>query len=118
MSSIFKKNLKKYINKKKIYLIAEAGVNHNGKLSIAKKLIFEAKKSGANAIKFQSFSAENVVTKNAKKAEYQIKNTKNSGTQFDMIKNLELKNKDFYTLKKIAKFNNTILFHLLLIFIF
>ncbi len=106
MSSIFKKNLKKYINKKKIYLIAEAGVNHNGKLSIAKKLIFEAKKSGANAIKFQSFSAENVVTKNAKKAEYQIKNTKNSGTQFDMIKNLELKNKDFYALKKIAKFNN------------
>ncbi len=106
MASIFKKNLKKYIDKEKIYLIAEAGINHNGKLSYAKKLISEAKKSGANAIKFQSFFAENVVTKSAKKADYQIRNTKNSGTQFSMIKNLELKNKDFYTLKKIAKLNN------------
>ena len=106
MASIFKKTLKKYIDKERIYLIAEAGVNHNGKLSFAKKLIYKAKKSGADAIKFQSFSAENVVTKNAKKADYQIRNTKNSDTQFNMIKDLELKNRDFYTLKKIAKLNN------------
>jgi len=101
----FKKLLKKYLKKKKIYIIAEAGVNHNGNISIAKKLIKEAKKAGADAIKFQTFLAEDVLTKKSKKADYQIKNTGNFETQFNMIKKLELKNKDFFYLKKIARLN-------------
>ena len=55
---------------KRIYVIAEAGVNHNGKLEVAKKLIINAKKAGANAIKFQIFKAQNLATQNSKKAEY------------------------------------------------
>ena len=102
----FKRLFNKYINKKKIYIIAEAGVNHNGRISVAKKLILEAKKAGADAIKFQLFLAEDVVTKKAKKTDYQIKNTKNSESQYSMIKKLELKNKDFIKLKKIADLNN------------
>ena len=54
-----------------VFIIAEAGVNHNGSLKIAKKLIDVAAKSGADAIKFQSFVASNLVTKNAEKADYQ-----------------------------------------------
>ena len=88
---------------KKIYIIAEAGVNHNGKLSIAKKLIKAAKKAGASAIKFQSFSAENLVTKNSKKAPYQIKNTRNKDTQYKMLKKLELKTSDYYAIKNYSK---------------
>ena len=88
---------------KKIYIIAEAGVNHNGKLSIAKKLIKAAKKAGASAIKFQSFSAENLVIKNSKKAPYQIKNTRNKDTQYKMLKKLELKTSDYYAIKNYSK---------------
>ena len=64
------------ISKNNVYVIAEAGVNHNGNLNIAKKLILAAKSSGADAIKFQNFTADNLVTRKAKKAPYQIKNTK------------------------------------------
>ena len=83
-------------NNKKIYIIAEGGVNHNGKLSIAKKLVKAAKFAGASAIKFQSFKAENLATKKSKKAPYQIKNTKNKENQFSMLKKLELKPKDYF----------------------
>ena len=62
---------------KKTFIIAEAGVNHNGSFSIAKKLLMAAKKSGANAIKFQTFIPENVVTKNLGLAAYQ-RNGKNN----------------------------------------
>ena len=55
-------------------IIAEAGVNHNGNIILAKKLINEAAKSGVDFIKFQTFKAENLVTKNATKAPYQRKN--------------------------------------------
>jgi len=88
---------------KKIYIIAEAGVNHNGKLSIAKKLIKAAKKAGASAIKFQSFSAKNLVVKNSEKAPYQIKNTGNKDTQYKMLKKLELKTSDYYAIKNYSK---------------
>ena len=84
-----------YNFKDKVFIIAEIGVNHNGNLSLAKKLIIAAKKSGADAVKFQNFTAEKLVTKNAKKALYQIKNTKNNKSQFEMLKNLELK-KSYY----------------------
>ena len=56
-----------------VFVIAEAGINHNGSISVAKKLIDIAAKSGADAVKFQTFNTENLVTKNAKKARYQKK---------------------------------------------
>jgi len=105
MANQFKKFFQQYLDKKKIYIIAEAGVNHDGKISKAKKLIEMAKKAGANAIKFQTFTANDVVTKKAKKAKYQISNTKKQGSQYEMIKNLELQHKDFIYLKKIAEKN-------------
>ena len=58
---------------KKVYIIAEAGVNHNGSIKIAKKLLIGAKKAGADAIKFQYFKSENLVTSTADKANYQKK---------------------------------------------
>lgn len=72
-------------------IIAEAGVNHNGDIRLAKKLVKVAAKAGADFVKFQTFVTENLVTKKLKKANYQIKNTKNrSQTQYDMLKKLEL----------------------------
>lgn len=91
------------LSNKKIYIIAEGGVNHNGKLSLAKKLVKAAKYAGASAIKFQSFKAENLATKKSKKAPYQLKNTKNNENQFNMLKKLELKHKDYFEIKKYAK---------------
>ncbi len=90
---------------KRIYVIAEAGVNHNGKLEVAKKLIINAKKAGANAIKFQIFKAQNLATQNSKKAEYQIKNTGKKNSQFEMLKKLQLEENDYLILKKYAKKN-------------
>ena len=60
-------------NLKKIYIIAEIGVNHNGNLKLAKKLILNAKKAGANAVKFQTFMAEKLALPNTKKTKYQKK---------------------------------------------
>ena len=77
------------MNKKKTFIIAEAGVNHNGSLKIAKKLILKAKIIGADAIKFQTFKAENLSTKNSPKADYQKKLTHKNETQFKMLKRLE-----------------------------
>ncbi len=75
---------------KKVYIIAEAGVNHNGSLSLAKQMVLEAKRAGADAVKFQTFTAENVVTKEAPKAQYQKETTASSETQYQMLKKLEL----------------------------
>jgi len=72
------------------FIIAEAGVNHNGSVDIAKKLIDVASKAGANAVKFQTFKATNLVSKNAPKAQYQKQTTDKNETQFEMIKKLEL----------------------------
>lgn len=71
-------------------IIAEAGVNHNGDLQLAKQLIEAAKESGADIVKFQTFIAEKCVSKYAKKAEYQLQTTDNNETQLEMIKKLEL----------------------------
>ncbi|WP_352418294.1 N-acetylneuraminate synthase [Proteiniborus sp.] len=74
----------------RVFIIAEAGVNHNGSIELAKQLIDEASEAGVDAVKFQSFKAEKLVTKNAKKAEYQQITTSNNESQFEMIKKLEL----------------------------
>ena len=73
-----------------IFIIAEAGVNHNGSVELAKKLIDAAVDAGANAVKFQTFKAEKLVSKKAQKAEYQKETTDANESQFDMIKKLEL----------------------------
>lgn len=82
-----------------IYIIAEAGVNHNGRFSLACKLVDEAKKAGADCIKFQTFKAEKLVSRSAKKAEYQKKTTGDSSQQ-DMLKRLELSYEEFIHLKQ------------------
>ncbi|MFW3372419.1 N-acetylneuraminate synthase [Aliarcobacter butzleri] len=74
----------------KVFIIAEAGVNHNGSIDLAKKLIDVASESGVDAVKFQTFKAENLVSKNAQKADYQKQTTDKNESQFDMIKKLEL----------------------------
>ena len=73
-----------------VFIIAEAGVNHNGSVELACELIDVASESGADAVKFQTFKAENLVSKDAEKAEYQKQTTDTSESQFDMIKRLEL----------------------------
>lgn len=77
--------------KEPVIVIAEAGVNHNGSMEIAKKLIKEASLCGVDYVKFQTFKASKLVSKFALKADYQIKNTSNSvDTQLEMLKTLEL----------------------------
>ena len=78
------------MNFNKVFIIAEAGVNHNGSINLAKKLIDAAVASGADAVKFQTFKAENLATKYAKKANYQKNLTNQKESQFDMLKKLEL----------------------------
>ena len=84
-----------------VFIIAEAGVNHNGSIEIAKKLIDVASISGADAVKFQTFTAENLVTKRVQKAKYQkiVKEKKES--QYEMLKKLEL---DLNTHKELIKY--------------
>lgn len=75
------------------FIIAEAGINHNGSLQTAKKLVDVAVDAGVDAVKFQTFKAEKIISRYAPKAEYQKKTTDADESQFDMIKKLEL-NKD------------------------
>jgi N,N'-diacetyllegionaminate synthase len=81
---------KNYFLKKKILLIAEIGVNHNGNLATAKKLIFAASKAGADFVKIQSFKAKEIVSHDAPKLTYQLKNTGKNESQQAMLKKLEL----------------------------
>ena len=74
----------------KTMVSSEAGVNHNGDLGLAKKLIEGAAKSGADYVKFQTFNADRLVTKKARKARYQMQNSNSSESQFEMLKSLEL----------------------------
>jgi len=85
------------------FIIAEAGVNHNGSLEMAKKLIDAAMDAGANAVKFQTFKAENVVTEKAEKAAYQKETIGKGKSHYDMLKALELTEKDFKDLADYAK---------------
>lgn len=74
----------------KIFIIAEAGVNHNGHLKLARKLIDAAAEAGADAVKFQTFKAESLVSRSAPKAAYQIRATGKKASQLEMLKKLEL----------------------------
>lgn len=85
---------------KKCLIIAEAGVNHNGRLDLALKLCAAAKESGADIVKFQTWKTENLLTQTVKQAEYQTINTGNEESQFDMLKKLELSYDDFVEIKK------------------
>lgn len=86
-----------------VLIIAEAGVNHNGSLVIAKKLVDEARAAGVDCIKFQTFKSENVVSKYAAKADYQIMNTNTNEKQLEMLKQLELSFDDFSELIEYCK---------------
>lgn len=85
------------------FIIAEAGVNHNGSMELARKLIDIAAGSGADAVKFQTFVAEDIISMDAPKAEYQKHTTDSSETQLDMIKKLELSRKDHQELISYAE---------------
>ena len=74
------------ITKKNIHIIAEIGVNHNGDIKLAKKLMLISKRVGADSVKFQTYDANEVVIKGAQKADYKIIKTKNSESQYDMLK--------------------------------
>ena len=99
---------------KHVLIIAEAGVNHNGSIDIAKQLVDKAVEAGADVIKFQTFKAEKLVSKSAKQAEYQKKNigSVTDDSQYNMLKKLELSEQDYQTLidycqKKGIKFFST-----------
>ena len=85
------------------YFIAEIGVNHNGNISLAKRMIDLAKKSGADAVKFQTFKAERLATPNTPKVQYQKKFTSSKQSHFEMLKSLELSDFDHRILKKYCK---------------
>ena len=88
--------------KNSTFIIAEIGVNHNGSVELARKMIKSASECGVDAVKFQTFVSEELVIKDAKTADYQEKNT-NESSQLDMLKKFELAFDDFYELKKYAE---------------
>lgn len=83
-----------------VFIIAEAGVNHNGDIGLAKQLIDAAAESGANAVKFQTFISEKIVSRSAGKANYQKETTDSDESQIDMLRRLELRFQDFRELKR------------------
>jgi N,N'-diacetyllegionaminate synthase len=85
------------------FIIAEAGVNHNGDIELASELIYAAKETGVDAVKFQSFHADKLVNKTAEKAQYQKINTVGSSTQYEMLKLLEISDQHHFTLMELAK---------------
>ena len=82
------------------YIIAEAGVNHNGDVQIAKQLCLAAKNAGADAVKFQTWITDKIITKNVKQADYQAENTGRNESQYEMLKKLELTFDQFREIKK------------------
>ena len=88
------------------YFIAEIGVNHNGNINLAKKMIIAAKSSKANAVKFQTFKAENLATPSTPKVKYQKLNTSKKESHFEMLKSLELTEKMHYQIFNFCKKQN------------
>jgi N,N'-diacetyllegionaminate synthase len=86
-----------------VYIIAEAGVNHNGCIRIAKMMVDKAKEAGADCIKFQTFIAKNIASKCAEKAEYQKKQTDSDESQLTMLRRLELSFDEFVELSEYCK---------------
>lgn len=82
------------------FIIAEAGVNHNGDIKLAKDLCYAAKEAGADAVKFQTWITENLITRNVKRAAYQMENTGIRDSQFNMLKSLELSFDAFQEIKQ------------------
>lgn len=91
---------------KRVFVIAEAGVNHNGSLQIAKRLIDAAVEAGVDAVKFQTWKTELIVTKVAKQAAYQVESTGIEESQFEMLKKLELTYANFRELKSYCDSKN------------
>lgn len=87
-------------NNNRCMIIAEAGVNHNGKLDVALELCLRAKEAGADVVKFQTWKTDKIITKKVKQADYQALNTGIQESQFDMLKKLELSYDDFEKIKK------------------
>lgn len=87
---------------KRTYIIAEIGCNHNGDKELAKKLVIEAQKCGVDAVKFQTFHAEALISKYAPKADYQKVTTGTTDSQLEMTRKLELSQKDYLELKRYA----------------
>lgn len=88
------------LSENRTFIIAEAGVNHNGDIAIAKKLVDSAYEAGADAVKFQTFDARKLVCKQARKAEYQVTNTGNTESQLQMLEKLQLTEEEFRELKE------------------
>ena len=102
MKNFIKKN---NLNSKKTYFIAEIGVNHNGNLQLAKNMVLAAKLSKADAVKFQTFKAKNLVTPQTPKAEYQKKYTSKNENHYDMIQSLEMSDVMHYQMFNFCKKN-------------
>lgn len=101
--------MSKYIDINKLdkcYVIAEIGVNHNGDINLARKLIDEAKIAGADAVKFQTYKAESLASKKTPKVAYQKKNDNTTDSHLEMLQKLELSKSDHFILKKYCEDKN------------
>ena len=87
----------------RILIIAEAGVNHNGDMGLAKELVMKAAEAGADAVKFQTFIPEQMVSKFAEKAVYQKRTDMHNENQLEMLKRLVLSEENHYELKKLSE---------------
>ena len=94
------------LNFKKVFIIAEIGVNHNGDLDLAKEMIIAAKNAGADAVKFQTFSADKLASINTPKVKYQIDKNNIEESHYEMLKKLELSFDDHIILDSFCKANN------------
>ena len=100
MNNIININNFKIGGNESVFIIAEVGVNHNGDLELAKRLIKEAARCGADCVKFQTFKAEKLVTHDAPKANYQLQTTAKNESQLEMLKKLEMSNNKYHEIIK------------------